>query len=599
MDVQSSLETDLIDYDEDLKSIINIYLTFITDWVHDLVQNKDLSKALWVLNDEWKFCKNNLFFVTASEDIFGKRFCTMSGFLNSSLLEPLNYIDTEYKQKLMEYNHDLEFSEEDDDTDVDNKQQQDLIYDEDGTDLETDDRNQYKQRVVGSSSGNEFISDINIKCNEFKEEVNRLRKISMKSLKFCSKLISDLELAAKYEVTSNMQELLNHLKSINYVLVQFTNPELADYKLSSNSSGSDSSFMLFIPQEFSKDKIQIIRLLFIISEKDDYDSLNDNNSNNNNNMTNNQKEEEKNKNENHLQANNIRRLSSSNSFYDTNNFLNKLSKMAHINETTTPSPHHNNNSSSNTSSGNNNNNNQHAFLINNNSNTDGCLLYLHIPNTAKNQLFAWPGQKVNLFASTPVRLALYQHRSAILSDSDDVLQNPTLILVTPKQSVLLAKRAELQTKLQGCIKLLKEKTSFHPNIESALDELKDSILRLRNETSQFINLIEKDLKGSKYNMMAIDQRYLNEIWRVCYTFGIELHNDCIKFMTRDRAEEFTLGLAEFSIMWCEYIVNRTERGKGTTGKYFYYLDSVSLKTRYRGLVVTSWLTNFETFFSST
>jgi hypothetical protein len=123
---------------------------------------------------------------------------------------------------------------------------------------------------------------------------------------------------------------------------------------------------------------------------------------------------------------------------------------------------------------------------------------------------------------------------------------------------------ELKSKLKGTISLIKEVTSFHPNIESALDELKDNILELRKETSLFISLIEKDLKGSRY-YKAIDQRYLNEIWRVCYTFGIELHNDCIKFMTHDRAEEFSLGLADFCIMWCEYIVNRTERGKGTTG----------------------------------
>jgi hypothetical protein len=134
---------------------------------------------------------------------------------------------------------------------------------------------------------------------------------------------------------------------------------------------------------------------------------------------------------------------------------------------------------------------------------------------------------------------------------------------------------------------VKEKTSFHPNIEYAIDELVESILSLRKDAIECIKSIERDLKmsvnhhhhhhhhhGSDLDRNslshsfvshpAIDQRYLSELWRVSYNFGIELQNECMKFMTQDKAELFAAGLADFSVMWCEYIVSKTERGKGRT-----------------------------------
>ena len=102
----------------------------------------------------------------------------------------------------------------------------------------------------------------------------------------------------------------------------------------------------------------------------------------------------------------------------------------------------------------------------------------------------------------------------------------------------IEKRIEIENKLKGSISLLKEKTSFHHNIEYAIDELKDNILKLRDESVQFIKLIEKDLKNSiHYHIdlnthmhVVIDQRYLSEIWRVSYNFGIEMQNECIKLI---------------------------------------------------------------------
>lgn len=148
-------------------------------------------------------------------------------------------------------------------------------------------------------------------------------------------------------------------------------------------------------------------------------------------------------------------------------------------------------------------------------------------------------------------------------------------MVVPRPAILSDMRIDLKKKLKGTITLIKEKTSFHPNIEFAIDELKDNILLLRDETIKCIQLVEKDLKSSVnyeydneiasfHQRHLIEQRSLSEIWRVSYNFGIELENECIKFMTQDRAELYSKGLAEFCIMWSDYIVGTTERGKGRT-----------------------------------
>lgn len=108
INVQQAIENDLVQFDDDLKEIIDIYLGLVTDWVHDLVAACDTTRALYVLKDEWNFCKNNLYFVMASEDIYAKRFCTMCSSVNESLVHILNDIDHKHKQPLMEYIENME-----------------------------------------------------------------------------------------------------------------------------------------------------------------------------------------------------------------------------------------------------------------------------------------------------------------------------------------------------------------------------------------------------------------------------------------------------------------------------------------------------------
>lgn len=400
--------------------------------------------------------------------------------------------------------------------------------------------------------------DINLKCNEFKEEVNQLRKRCMKALAFCSNLVDDLSLAAKFTIHKNrMQYTLDQLKQSHHALVHFINPELLSSQprvrrtRDSQLASDGAPFMIFVPQGFAKDKIQIARLLFLISAKDDYETKE---------TDSNEKSFESTSSSSTLKnsrtSKSIRRMVSSNSFLESSEesqrgMLNELSKLATLSKPSrTASPN--------------------SYMLSPQTNTDGYLLYLKIPNKM-DETWEWTGEIIDLFAALPVRRALYQHKN-VSDTSDDVSKQASLILVVPRPKLLdKVIKNELRTRFKASISLAKEKTSFHPNIEYAIDEVKESILNLRAESARSIRSIEKDLKTHydtpiwiKRKSPITYQRYLSEIWRVSYNFGIDLQNECIKFKTHDQEEQFIQGLADFCIMWCEYILDKTERGKGKT-----------------------------------
>ena len=275
---------------------------------------------------------------------------------------------------------------------------------------------------------------------------------------FFSNIKGDLELAAKYKVVSSTQELLDQLKASNHVLVSFTNPELkSSYQNnkecsestfaptptnSSNSIPTDenctqensqgSSFMIFVPQEFSKDKTQIIRLLFIISEKSETHSsvstsaasksvkFSPQTSNN---------------------SNFVRRLSSSNSFFDLtsekhiHHCINKLGRFANIGIVSEQQAQTENFPSS-------------PFTISPITKMNGYLLYLQLPR-GSTEVFSWDGPSTFLYASMPVKRSLYQHKN-----NCDMQKSVSLILVTPKQKILNEKKSEIKAKLKGgqCLK---------------------------------------------------------------------------------------------------------------------------------------------------
>jgi hypothetical protein len=217
-----------------------------------------------------------------------------------------------------------------------------------------------------------------------------------------------------------------------------------------------------------------------------------------------------------------------------------------------------------------------GFIITPHSITNGHLLYLQMTTTnpTTDKQATWQGKTVDLFASMPV--------SRTLNDRN-VNRNPTtshqLILLTSRQSVLEAKRVELERQLGTfVIEVTREKTSFHPSIdiESVIDQLKDSIAALREHTTTFVRNVDVTLARltarvvqagaqvgdySYHSVHEIVKKSCEHLCRVAFGLGVRVHAECIKFMTKDRAEEFSHGLVRFAIIWFDHLRRRNEKRK--------------------------------------
>ncbi len=205
---------------------------------------------------------------------------------------------------------------------------------------------------------------------------------------------------------SSVQRLLDELKESNHVLVEFTNPELqsTSFKNTLNldelqEDGQSQiktlnetnhiklpSYLIFAPFEFAKDKVQIVRLLFIISEKDDFNttgntafsSVHTNGACKKNDRIGKKTEDGAKKEEGSYST--VRRLSSSNSFLDMNVMMNKLSKIAQINPNMNKTNNLKNDQSNIDQGG--------AFIITPNSKTNGYLLYVKLPKISEGNIFS-------------------------------------------------------------------------------------------------------------------------------------------------------------------------------------------------------------------
>lgn len=391
LDIKNQLEGDLLSYDDDLKTTISIYLDFVTNWVHDLISVSNFTKALYVLEKEWNFCKNNLFYVTTTEDIFASRFCSMGILVYDSLINLINIMDSNYRQPIrIEINNILwndrmnELKSVNSNHDFMSIQHEKVSLDEDIQSVE-----------FTTISDEEYLSSndkLNFNFNMLKEEINKTKKYCLKALKFTAEFLVDLELAAKYQVVKSLQTLLDQLKYSDHVLINFTNKELMN-------DSCERSFLIFVPKEFSNERIQIARLLFIITAKDNFEST---------------------------EAFRFNKSCLSGDFTNTDDdeFLNRKCSKNPINVLMK-------------------NFRRNSFMINSSHSKTCYLLFLKLNDIREK--WEWNGNIINLYASRPVKLSLYHH----LSNPDNDCDEKFLFIVTSKQSILKEKKIELKQKLQG------------------------------------------------------------------------------------------------------------------------------------------------------
>lgn len=555
------IENDLSNYDNDLKELISIYLNHVNHWVHDKVNGEPLS----VLEREWDFCKNNLCFFNVGENSYAKRFCTFNCGVINSLSEYINNnIENGFKNPFIELLNSakydninqvskdfLSISEEEnmkeeqenvfhdanssvgDDIDQNSTPKEELDFEnevnyEEEREYEDEIENEQQQEDIEE----DYLTQIKAKYNELKLELRKIRDRCMKALNFCRLFMNDLELAAKYELQTNVNEFLSELRITNqFHLVKFTD----EYE------GEFGATMIFVPRSLANDKEKILQLLSMTSGRDDsyYEKIST------------QKESVV-TNAATKKLNPIRRMPSANAHDNSNkNFLQTLSIMASINEFD--------------QNGHRNFHNDDK-LQTQNTNVD-YILYLEMPKNCKN--LRWAGPTIELKARLDVRLSLYQH----INNSE----KSYLYLIVANPNLLDSQRIKLKKSLKNYITLVKDKTSFHPNIAEDLEDLNRTIVScLRNETVKLIKSIEDETTifyddcfrkidekdDQQINACIINPETLLDLWRVCYNFGIELHNECTKFITPELAKEFSKGLSQFCINWCNYVINKLNEGNG-------------------------------------
>jgi mitogen-activated protein kinase kinase kinase 4 len=364
--------------------------------------------------------------------------------------------------------------------------------------------------------------------------------------------MNDLELAAKYEVQSSLKNLLENLRDEFHLI-----------KLNGNKT---CEFMIFVPKDFADDKKKILRLLYMTSARDDGISLASDvkskiattsgikTTTSNSNLikksplcstvstpTTTSKEEH----EINLRFHNYSRRYTTTNFNDTIRFNQQQTLSSSEGSNTIPNSPQTDN--------------------------DSYLLYLSVSTKDQNNKedSTWKGFEITIEASIDIKMKLLQHKTHETSSY--------LYLVVGQPHNLSDKKIKLKSKLGKHVTLVKEKTSFHPNISIELDELNTKILKnLPTDAFKFIEALEKDTSkpfqadliiSSQHNSTkSLIKKFLLEIWRVCYNYGIELHMECVKFITQALHRDFSIGLAEFCKLWCNYVSLKTEEGYGRTTK---------------------------------
>ena len=528
---KNPIENDLEAFDADLKDLINIYLKYVANWVSDTLMMNSLS--LNVLEKEWNFCKNNLCHVSIGEDSFAKSFCTINCIIIESLSNYFNEIDNKYKQPLIDalvFNDNYTIDENDENARVANSMFE--LGPEDNENDVNDD------------------NDVNLKCNELKLAIRELRDRTMKALTFCRSFMNDLELAAKYEVKSTLKSLLDFLSTEFHLI-----------KLTGNKS-SDSSFMIFVPRDFGDDKKKILRLLYMTSARDEGIVTPSKSAKISMTTSTNKKQT---------------LYSTSSSPMHTSSSAGGHSKDDHdMNSRYYHQPRR--------FTGNENprlNQQQIQQIISNESTTlpnspqndnDSYLLYLSVStkDQKNKEDSVWKGFEISIEASIDIKMRLFQHKT------DETTSY--LYLVVGQPQYLSEKKIELKAKLKSHITMSKEKTSFHPNIAMELDELNTKILKnLPKDALKFIQSLETDTskpfqtatqhQGNTLNKNLMkNKKFLLDLWRSCYNYGIELHMECVKFISQCLHKDFSIALAEFCQFWCHYVLSKTEEGYGRTTK---------------------------------
>ncbi|KAJ7413169.1 mitogen activated protein kinase kinase kinase 4 [Willisornis vidua] len=211
LDDLQEVDCNIDSFEEDLHKMLMVYFDYMRSWIQMLQQLPQASHSLKnLLEEEWNFTKEITPYIRGGEAQAGKLFCDIAGML---LKSTGIFLDSGLQESCDEF-----WASADDSTASD----------------------EIRRSVIEISRA-------------LKELFHEARERASKALGFAKMLRKDLEIAAEFALSAPVRDLLNALKTKEYVKVQIPGLE---------------SLQVFVPDSIAGEKSVILQLLNATAGKD-------------------------------------------------------------------------------------------------------------------------------------------------------------------------------------------------------------------------------------------------------------------------------------------------------------------------------------------
>ncbi|XP_025057785.1 mitogen-activated protein kinase kinase kinase 4 isoform X2 [Alligator sinensis] len=213
LDDLQKIDCNIDSFEEDLHKMLMVYFDYMRGWIQMLQQLPQASHSLKnLLEEEWNFTKEITPYIRGGEAQAGKLFCDIAGMMPGMLLKSTGiFLDSGLRKSCIRASA------------------------EDNTASE-----EIRRSVIETSRA-------------LKELFHEARERASKALGFAKMLRKDLEIAAEFMLSAPVRELLNALKTKEYVKVQIPGLE---------------NLQVFVPNGISGEKSVILQLLNAAAGKD-------------------------------------------------------------------------------------------------------------------------------------------------------------------------------------------------------------------------------------------------------------------------------------------------------------------------------------------
>ncbi|XP_059154540.1 mitogen-activated protein kinase kinase kinase 4-like isoform X2 [Physella acuta] len=237
-EAEAKYETDLTEFDEDMKNMLDVYFNYLQNWIYMLQGLPQASLGMKsALEEEWTFTKSICAYIMGGEAEAAKKFSSLASSLLSSIADFLDNNIDEYTRSL--YDESVDDDEAMDDNGDDND------FGDDNESLES----KRKLRKMA-----EMKQNVQKTLRNFKNLFNEARERASKALGFAKLLRMDLEVAADFNISVTTKELFSKLMETRHV--QLCAP-------------LSSGYMMFIPDSIKSNKQLILQLLNVTCGRED------------------------------------------------------------------------------------------------------------------------------------------------------------------------------------------------------------------------------------------------------------------------------------------------------------------------------------------